>query len=85
VHCTQRSAIRRRHSRFDLDERNQASLITPALHNEIDVAMPTSEPPLNNPPAPLDQPLLCDPLASSPKFLLCMRHDRNLGVHDARA
>jgi hypothetical protein len=71
VHGAKRPAIPRGHSRLDLDERNQESRIIRALDNEIYIAVTTPESPLDNSPASLDQPLLCDPLASFSKLLPC--------------
>jgi hypothetical protein len=71
VDRTERATIIGRESRLDLDERDDASLSACALDDEIDVPMTTAESPLYNVPAIPDQPLLCDPLASLPKQLLC--------------
>jgi len=52
-------------SRLHLDERNRAL----AFHDEIDVAMPRSKPPLDDPPPRPPQPPLGDALPQLPECL----------------
>jgi hypothetical protein len=71
VYRTERSTITRRHPGLYLDEGNETSLVVLSLHYEVDITVSTLESPLYNLPAIFDQPLLCDPLASPAKLLLC--------------
>ena len=58
-----------RNPRLYLDKSNQASLGANLLHNEVDVPVATSKPPLNNTPPPLNKPELGNPLAPLTKYL----------------